>query len=371
MPNDTETKLDPKLLLQVAQWSISYVLDPQRGAGKRFPTVEEIEKAFPGTSINPDFLKTYLFEKLHITTLEEIIQDPEGLEEKLTEVESGGIKEPLSKAEPVQPKTNMEPTPTKTVQFSAAGILEEIDVALKNTKDNNQLKSQLETTLTKRAQDSISSLQTKNLNPPEIQKLATSTTTPQANKASDESLRTVRPLIIAAAQELTPKITASIQTLVDKSLPGITKQKFTPEEVKQISAEVTLETVREITENIGAVASHEQIPALIADSITQTLIAHPALEGKVKLPEARIFEKFAPQAVEIATQNQKVLEKAAVLNRISLVLQKPTQKAAALIETVVNDTIDLKTPLVHPAARTAVRNETFSFISNYQTAFAA
>ena len=76
MPVKAAEEIDSDAIAKAGAWALGYVLDPKRGAGKRFPTKEEIQTQFPDLHLTSvEQVENWVFQKVGTTNLESISVD--------------------------------------------------------------------------------------------------------------------------------------------------------------------------------------------------------------------------------------------------------------------------------------------------------
>lgn len=165
---------------------------------------------------------------------------------------------------------------------------------------------------------------------------------------------------LAISLPLQGKIRVFLSTLGIKNIP--------PEKLNQIVAEIAQETIAQTFEDLARVETPEQIIVVLADSLTQAIINHPDLANQIKVGDNKIFTKIVPQAQEIYTQNQDVLEKAAVLTNLSSIakLQVGSAQVKNLINDSVEQTVEIEAPLTPPKQREVAKADLANYLTVYK-----
>src|SRR3972149_10229005 len=122
MPAEAAEQIDAATLKGAVAWSLKYLLDPKRGAGK-LPTIGEIRQQFPQI-ISIDQIENWIRNLAGKANIEEVLKDSKKVTEVLTRLteESQTAKEPAARVPYSRPVT---PPPAKKV--SALGVLAELE----------------------------------------------------------------------------------------------------------------------------------------------------------------------------------------------------------------------------------------------------
>src|SRR3989338_7512925 len=132
----------------------------------------------------------------------------------------------------------------------------------------------------------------------------------------------------AVSQKLAATLEAKIRQTLNRVVSGVDKST-----VSRLAAEIAAESSRDILENIAKINNFNEANTVIADSLTQSIVAHPQLEGKLKINEGKIFEELLKQTQDVAQAHQQDLAKAAVLGSIGAIarLEKPDEQLRTLV----------------------------------------
>src|SRR3989344_9563973 len=162
-----------------------------------------------------------------------------------------------------------------------------------------------------------------------------------------EELSIVRPRLLAHQQTLAPKLIPPLAARIKYILPAL-GVKFEGSQLNTVSQEIAAETARETLENLGRIRDTAQIPQVVANSLSQSIVTHPAInpdlnqiaQGKPpkSADEEKIYQKVEGDAQQITKEHATDLEQAAVLKNIDNIadLTKNSQNQAIIEEQVDN-----------------------------------
>ncbi len=188
-------------------------------------------------------------------------------------------------------------------------------------------------------------------------------------------LSVIKPVLIKHQQELAPKLETSIYERAKNIVPSLNKN-LTEEQVDTVSREIARESVRETFENLGRAQNPSQIPEVIADSITRSVITHPQINPTLdniftekpakNADEEKIRMETLKSAGELSKEHQQDLEKTAVLKNLENISDL-TQKAQNT--TTVDEQIDgfiQANSLPDPqSSKEAIRSQVGSYLIAY------
>lgn len=160
-----------------------------------------------------------------------------------------------------------------------------------------------------------------------------------------------------------------LQEKVQSILPTLGIKNIPQEKLNQIASDVAGQTLNQTLEDIAKVQTPEQISLVLADSLTQSIINHPDLAGKIKAEDdTKVFTKIVPHAQEVASQNQDILEKAAVLANLDNIakIQDQTEQIKNLIAGSVEQTAETEAPLTPPAQKEALKADLANYLKAYK-----
>lgn len=173
-------------------------------------------------------------------------------------------------------------------------------------------------------------------------------------------IETIQPKLERHRREFRPQFSASISGV----FPAIFSQlgiKSPPS--PQVSQSLVAQTVSQSLENIGRVQTIEQIPQVVADALTQSIVSQEEIaKGQTA---AQIYEKIQEASVQIVTENQKGLEEEAVLANIAQIasLEKPDQETQSIIAQGIQSTVDSLDPLMPPDEQTQLFESIASYLA--------
>ena len=179
-------------------------------------------------------------------------------------------------------------------------------------------------------------------------------------------LESIEPILRKHQQEVAPKLSQSLQQKVEEILPKIGARGLDKNQIPTIAQEIAAETARETLENVAKIQDISQINQVLADSLTQSIIAHPQI-AEVKTSEGKLYEQVSNQTQDIAQANQPDLEKTAVLGAISQIaeLKKPDQQALEFISDQVEQTVETQAPLTPPEERSYLTGALGTYLATY------
>ena len=180
-------------------------------------------------------------------------------------------------------------------------------------------------------------------------------------------LETIEPALRKHQQEAAQKLTQTLTEKVKTVLPTLTRTRFDDATLTKIASEVAQESAPEILENVSKIQNFAQAPQVVADSLTQSIVAHPQLDGQLKTGEEKIFEKLTKQAQDVTTTHQQDLSKAAVLGAIVNItkLEKPNEQIQTLAKDTVDQVVESQYPLAPPEVNQTLYGNTAGFLQTY------
>jgi len=178
-------------------------------------------------------------------------------------------------------------------------------------------------------------------------------------------IETIEPILRKHQQEAALKISQSLQQKVEAILPKVTKN-LEKDQIPQVAQEIATETVRETLENLAKIQDLSQVNQVIADSLTQSIIAHPQIP-QIKITQEELYAQSFEQTKDTVQANSQNLEKAAVLGSIAQVaeLKKPNQQALEFISDQVRQTIETQAPLTPPATQGYLTGALGTYLTTY------
>ena len=186
MPVKAAEEIDRAAIAKAGAWALEYVLDPKRGAGKRFPTKEEVHAQFPDLKLTSiEQVENWVFQKVGSTNLESISHDPQKIEEVLKETKKQEGQE--HKRETVLSPASLSKAASTTL------VLEEIDTVL--GKHKNQTAEMLTADLTPQVKSFITAIAPKGLSAQQVDQL----TAQIAQEVSRETLENI-PKVVDMSQ---------------------------------------------------------------------------------------------------------------------------------------------------------------------------
>lgn len=339
MANDLkqEEQTNSKLLNQIVRWSISYLLDPRLGAGKKLPTSKEIDEKFPNSNVSPEYISVVLLEKFGVKSLEEIVQDSEALLENLDEDENQkeSISRNIAKPQLIKTPPKIELAQKHKGRISAMGVLAELETIDQRIKKHRQ---EITQTLTPKIAKEAS------LDPQTAQKVE-SALTPSLKEITtqyEEDLQntTIANNIYQAKKDQLQAVTTIGQEIQPeiKNLIASLKINAPASQVDEIAKSVGQNAIDQSLDDLPQIADTTQIQMMLAQNLTQELISHPALTQEI--PDSaseKILQKAAPIAQRVAQKYQKEFESAAVLGSLTTAAQL-TNPQAETIEVIAQGT---------------------------------
>jgi len=311
MPADAAVRPDTKTLLKAARWSLQYLIDPKRGALRKLPTEGELLAQFPDSNLTTGDIENWLYNEFGSTSLEAIAANQQKLTETIQKIERFESQATINEA--AVPKI----TPSGPEALRAGGHA-----------------------LTPK---------------PKVSALGVLA-----------ELESIEPILAKHRLEATPKLEESLQQKVEAILPKIGARGLDKNQIPQIAKEIAQETARETLENVAKIQDVSQINQVLADSLTQSIIAHPQI-AEVKTSEGKLYEQVFNQTQDIVQANHADLEKAAVLGAISQIakLKKPDQQTLEIISDQVGQTIQTQAPLTSPETQGYLTGALGTYLTTY------
>src|SRR3989344_8948408 len=141
---------------------------------------------------------------------------------------------------------------------------------------------------------------------------------------------------------LAPKLIPPLRERAKNIISGLKTDIKSQQTLEQVASEVATETVREAFENLGKIQNEAQIPQVLADSLTSSIVTHPnvnfdldkAIEAEKPLPSAdeeKIYGRAQKEVAEIAKHQATDLEKAAVLQHLAALADESAKDSAPQI----------------------------------------
>lgn len=182
-------------------------------------------------------------------------------------------------------------------------------------------------------------------------------------------LESIEPILKKHRQETVAKLSGDLNQKVRTILPSLGIKSTNEEEFLKTVAEIAQETAQEVTENVAQIQDPIQINQVIADSLTQSIIAHPQISN-LKLKEEKLYAKIFEQTQSIAQTRQQNLEKAAILGQIEKAakLQKPDSQTLNLVSDQIEQIVELESALTLPEERTFLKASLAAYLASYPQA---
>lgn len=196
------------------------------------------------------------------------------------------------------------------------------------------------------------------ITPTHAEAIKTAETNPQTAKDKVSALGILAEIDTVLANHrnsFSPKLTADISPKIREILPKLGIKNASD----QVIAEVAQETARQTLEDVARIQNTDQLTQVIAEAVTQTIIAHPQISPKLKLPADKIYEKVFEKTPDIVEANKVDLGKAAVLGNLAQIekLSKPNQETRDLVFGEIQQAVDTEAPLnpeILPSAQSAI-----------------
>ena len=190
-----------------------------------------------------------------------------------------------------------------------------------------------------------------------------------------EELSIVRPRLLAHQQTLAPKLIPPLAARIKYILPAL-GVKFEGSQLNTVSQEIAAETARETLENLGRIQDTAQIPQLVADSLTQSIVTHPAINpdlnqiAQEKPPksadEEKIYQKVEGDAQQITKEHATDLEQAAVLKNIDNIADLATNKQNQQVtENEINNFVQENTPSNQQSSKENITGQVAGYLQIY------
>lgn len=189
---------------------------------------------------------------------------------------------------------------------------------------------------------------------------------PAQNSTSRLEISTLQKDLASHQSEVSQKLAATLEAKISQTLNRVVSgvDKST---VSRLAAEIAAESSRDILENIAKINNFNEANTVIADSLTQSIVAHPELDGKLKINEGKIFAGLLKQTQDVAQAHQNDLAKAAVLGSIVNIarLEKPDEQLRTLVVGAVDQAVATRMPLAKPDVNQTLYGNTSGFLQTY------
>src|SRR3989344_2190583 len=90
-------------------------------------------------------------------------------------------------------------------------------------------------------------------------------------------LETIEPALRKHQSEAAARLSQTLTEKVKTVLPTLTRTRLDDATLTKIASEVAQESATDILENIPKIQDFAQAPQVVADSLTQSIVAHPDL----------------------------------------------------------------------------------------------
>jgi hypothetical protein len=217
-------------------------------------------------------------------------------------------------------------------------------------------------------------IQKEQQNPQEVKKAATPLVLPKVPGGKRVSglgvlaeLETVEPLLRKHRLQAQENLAQSLDAKVRQILPSLGIKSTNEEQFLKIVNEVARETARQALEDVGRIEVKEQIPEVVADSLTQTIINHPDLESQISLPPEEVFQKVYKSSEEISRQHEQPLEQAAALGNLAQIakLEKPNQDIKNRISQSAQNIVEAESALGGSGLEELVKSNLGLYLKTY------
>ena len=302
MPAEAAEQIDAATLKGAVAWSLKYLLDPKRGAGK-LPTIGEIRQQFPQI-ISIDQIENWIRNLAGKADIEEVFKDSQKVTEVLESLaeESQTAKESTARVSYSRPATRPV-TPSSEKKVSALGVLAELEG--------------------------------------------------------------IEPILKQHRQEAAGKISQSLQSKIEAMLPKIVGKSLEKEQIGQVAQEIAAETARETLENVARIQDLSQVNQVFADSLTQSIITHPQIP-EIKTTQEELYAQSSAQTDIVQAnlpdlEKEAVLGKLAEIAK----LKKPSEQTDKLISALASQAIESQHPLATPSYATAIEGSLKQYLATY------
>lgn len=193
---------------------------------------------------------------------------------------------------------------------------------------------------------------------------------PVQNTSSPLEISTLQKNLAAHQSAVSQKLATTLEAKIRESLPKIVSG-VDQGIISRLAAEIAAESSRDILENIAKINNFNEANTVIADALTQSIVAHPELDGKLKTNEGKIFEGLLKQTADVAQTHQQDLAKAAVLGSMVTIgrLEKPDEQLRSLVIGAVDRAVAARMPLAHPEVNQTLYGNTSGFLQTYVANF--
>ncbi len=184
------------------------------------------------------------------------------------------------------------------------------------------------------------------------------------------ALKQLRALKEQLQTTLSPKLATAIDEKTKEVVRALGFKDMDPVKVDHLSSEIGREASLDVLDNIGHIQDITASTQVIADSITQALLAHPLTRTQaMQMNEAEIFHKAEKQIGSLLNkfQIQSDLEKMAVLSNLASIseLEKPSPELQAQISNEVDRHVQKHSPLAPRNVNNTLKENTFKMTRTY------
>lgn len=188
--------------------------------------------------------------------------------------------------------------------------------------------------------------------------------------SQNSSTQIVNDALLKQRTFLAPKLSSALDEKTKEVLKTLGFKDIDPVKADHLANEIAQAASADVMENIGRIQDFSASSAVIADSITQGLLAHPLTRPQaIKMNEAEIYRKTEKQIGNLLTkfQIQNDLEKAAVLANLASLneLEKPSTELQAQIASEVDRHVQEKSPLAPEGINNTLKANTFQMTKTY------
>ncbi len=185
-------------------------------------------------------------------------------------------------------------------------------------------------------------------------------------------LESIEPILRIHQQEAQSQLSQGLDPKIRQILPSLGIKSTNEEQFLKIVGEVSQEAARQTIEDAARIQSPQDVEAVVADSISETLSTHPELSGQLSQSQEEILTKVLPQIQDVVAKNQKSLEQAAVLTTAAQIanLKSENPNVQDLISTSVERASEDQSALLDPQSREILKTDLGkNYLKTYQSEF--
>ncbi|MDP2632720.1 MAG: hypothetical protein Q8P25_03280, partial [Candidatus Curtissbacteria bacterium] len=164
-----------------------------------------------------------------------------------------------------------------------------------------------------------------------------------------------------------PKLTGDLSPKIKELLPKLGIKNLSDTQLNQIVQEVTTETTRQALEDAATISSTQELPQVLADSIVDSLAAHPELSEKLLPQRDKIYQNIKDTVLQTVQTNQADLEKTAVLGALSDInrLAEPDAQIDQITTESIEDAVSTNSQLTPMDVRAGLKKPANNYLETY------